>query len=177
MARINLIVCDLCREQIDNEDGGKFKIGLEGPEFSMLGEICSTCYEALLARLKSEKSPSTVKASKGSPVKQALVTPDVPIDDELSYADPNQVPVGPSVEEKADRAATKELLEDELNVVPSRFDKRKANKIVEKNKDACPHHFKTWQDGKVICAAAPNGVDGPLNSFRGCGKILITSEY
>jgi hypothetical protein len=54
---------------------------------------------------------------------------------------------------------------------------RLANKVVSEQKGACPHHFKSYQDGKIVCGPAPDGFKGELASFKGCGNALTAAEY
>jgi len=174
MARISLIICDLCKEQMSDAEGGQYKVTLSFNK-DLEGEICGKCHGALMARLLSDEKPKlTSKKAKKKPQLNATrsttsATPDL-------YGPPEELS-GPSEEDKAGREPTKELLEDEMTKVPSRFDKKIASKVVRAIKGSCPHHFKSYQDGKIVCGAAPDGFQGELASFKGCGNILTKAEY
>lgn len=184
MARISLVICDLCKNQIEQDDVGKYEVSLvlngSLPQLET-GEACRKCYTALFNRLKSPKKielkPKTTKKHE-KPYSGSTKAWDLGVEDgaEDGYAGPVKA-IGPSEEEKGERKATKELLEDELTKVPSRFNKAKATSIVNKARSKCPHHFKNWNDGKVICGPAPDGFEGELASFKGCGQALSAKEY
>jgi len=57
MARISMILCDLCKQEIKYEDGTDYGIILfklkENKEKKEEGEICLKCYRSLLNRVKS----------------------------------------------------------------------------------------------------------------------------
>lgn len=176
MARINLIICDLCKEQIKEKDSGIYEITLtanKGVDADN-GEVCPDCYNALLQRLKSPNGPKILQRPQKNLADNSDVTVDrLPI---ASLPAPEKS-LGPSEEEKVKREPTKVLLDDEMVKVPSNFDRAIAAKVVREQRGACEHHFKSFKDGRVVCGNPPDGFEGELASFRGCGKVLTAAEY
>ena len=179
MARISLILCDLCKEKISKEDDGAFEISLiqnVGEGNLLAGEICAKCHASLTARLLSTEKLNVRSPQQPAAVRKTARDLLVEKTAEDLYEAP-EAPIGPTKEEKAGRKPTSDLLEDELVQVPSLFDLKRANKVVDILKGGCPHHFKSWADGRVTCGPAPDGFQGALASTRGCGKILTAAEY
>lgn len=187
MARIT--ICDLCKERIKDEESKQGELtlsfyeaiidtddtdGIDREHKELCGELCHKCTTLLRKTIQGEKPLVAEKAQKKPSHRTRTQEPDE--EEDVLYAAPD-APLGPSEEEKAAREPTKELLDDEMVKVPSRFDKRRANKIIDKQKGKCPHHFKSFKDGKVVCSAAPDGYQGDFASFRGCGKTLQPGEY
>jgi hypothetical protein len=146
------------------------------------GEICTVCYKALMGRLKGDKPAIHARreAVEKAPKPRATQRANRAAEDEPESA---YEPAMPSIGQAKDdgREATKELLEDELQVVPSRFDKRKASQAARKMRGGgCPHSFKSYRDGKAVCGPPPDGFNGDLAKLdnpNGCGKVLTESEY
>lgn len=185
MARIT--ICDLCKERIRDDESkqgeltlsfyvqkGEEDKGLMNDHEELCAELCLKCTTLLRITIEGEvpmRSPE-------SPQKNRSGDATTPSDTKttVSYAPPGKA-VGPSEKDKATREPTKELLDDEMVKVRSRFDKHKASKIIREQKGPCDHHFKSFHDGKIICGDAPQGIKGDLASFRGCGKTLTKAEY
>lgn len=174
MARISLIICDLCKNQMNTEESQEeYSVTLSSlNETETSGEICFKCYKSLLNRLKS---PEKLEVKKAVAAKPPLVKP---LADYQEAPEPGEAT--PIAAEDYERPAesTEELLDQEIKIVPSNFDRRKAVKAMrEMNDGSCLHHFKTFRDGKVVCADAPGGVEGELAGFKGCGKVLNARQY
>jgi hypothetical protein len=201
MARIT--ICDLCKNRIKDDESKQGELTLsfytnielvpcgntdcvedafckpctdqDIPKHQeLVGELCQSCTTLLRKTITGDsplRPPQSLQKKPeqfGAPaVESVSVSP---------YALLEKA-VGPSEEEKSEREPTKELLDDEMVTVKSRFDKRIALQVVNKQKGSCPHHFKTFNDGKVTCGPAPDGMQGELATFKGCGKTLIASEY
>lgn len=179
MARIT--ICDLCKERIKNDETRRGELSLSffatedmSEKDEVLAELCDKCTDLILKTIKGDEPLVAQKAQKKPVLRTRTQEPEEEEDD---LSDAPVAPLGPSAEEKAAREPTKELLDDEMVKVPSRFDKKRANKIIDKQKGKCPHHFKSFKDGKVVCSAAPDGYQGDFASFRGCGKALMEGEY
>jgi len=202
MARIT--ICDLCKNRIKDKESEQgllalsFYIFLEvvpcgnadcatsdiycapcaggviSKPAKLDAELCLSCTtmlrkaiegdEPLRAAQKPEKKPARFEAPA---VEYTLVDAYGPAGEAL----------GPSEEEKAVREPTKELLEDEMTRVPSRFNKSTAAKVVAAKKDKCNHWFKSYEEGSIICGDAPLGIKGALANFKGCSKKLVKGEY
>lgn len=195
MARIT--ICDLCKDRIkddeskqgeltlsfyvpitklegDTHEDGEETEGSFGEHKELAAELCHSCTSILRKAIEgddplvtSKSPPKNPKRSRESVVEHRLAD---------AYGDAGES-LGPSEEEKAAREPTKELLDDEMAKVPSRFDKRKAAKIVASQKDKCGHHFKSYKEGAIICGPAPKGIQGELANFKGCGKTLTKAEF
>lgn len=184
MARISLVLCDLCGDKMNDEEVDLYKVNLicekeDENSYDRLetGEICRTCYHALIDRLKGDKVAlqSRRETVEKPPAKNATEAP--PEQVESPYGAPDK-PIGQNTTDG--RTPTKELLDDELQVVPSRFEKRKAERAARKMRGSCPHNFKMWKDGKVVCGPPPDGFNGELDKLdnpNGCGKTLNEAEY
>ena len=186
MARISLIICDLCGDKINEDEAGQYEVSLICNSNGSIepGEMCGSCYKALLLRLRSETKPVLRAAEKSLEKRTDPVA--TPASSTTSAAPEASEPaLGPSEAEKAERKPTKELLDDELTKVPSKFNRRKAEaKVTEMKGGTCPHYFKSVDDkGRIICSAAPPGASIPADaqghrvSTGGCGKVLTKAEY
>lgn len=180
MARIT--ICDLCKERIKDDESKQGGLTLlfyleseptQEPQ-KLSGELCQKCTTLLRETISGDDPLIKPQAATIIPTVGTAPTPQVTTAD--TYG-PIEKAVGPSAEEKASREPTKELLEDELVKVKSRFDRSKAAKIVAEQKGKCAHHFKSFRDGKIVCSSAPDGFEGELASFKGCGQILEPGEY
>ena len=200
MARIT--ICDLCKNRIRDDESKQGELTLSFyTEINMVpcdntdcgatpGVYCKPCadqdipkHEELVAELCHSCTTLIRKTITGD---DPLVTSKKPQKKperfgapavERSDIPPTGEPLGPSAEEKAERAPTQELLDDEVMAVPSRFNKRRAVKMIAAQKGECGHHFKGFHEGKIICGNAPKGIKGDLKGFVGCGKALAGSEY
>jgi hypothetical protein len=157
------VYCDPCSDK-----------GLLSKHTALVAELCHSCTTLICKTItgddpliKPQVAPQIAPQRVGQ---RPQATPSV------AYAPPEKA-LGPSEEEKAERTPTKDLLEDEMVKVPSRFDRTVANKAVSEQKGTCAHHFKSFRDGKVVCGNAPDGFKGDLASFRGCGNVLTAAEY
>jgi len=196
MARVNLVLCDLCGKKINDEEVDSYRVNLIcekeqiggghlGPDALETGEICLKCYAALLHRLKSDKKSPILETPVESPTQTASGATREPRaraatqDTESEY----EAPSAPATEPQRGSTgeSTKELLEDELRVVPSRFDKLKAMVAAKKIRgSSCPHSFKSYRDDGVVCTGPPDGFSGDLEMLdnpNGCGKKLTKGEY
>jgi hypothetical protein len=141
-------------------------------EVTLEGEICDDCFCTLRNWLLA-------------PADAALEKPNKSLSDGLhDMVEATTPPV-----EDAEPAAVKALKppkpvdknrgkieEGELNVVASRFDRNKAASIVNEQKGPCAHHFKRFEEGKILCGGAPPGYTGEHANFSGCGKKLTDAE-
>lgn len=203
MARIT--ICDLCKERIKDDESKQGELTLSfytnielvpcgnsdcsGDSFckpcldqnipkhqELVGELCNKC--ATLLRETIEGDDPLTKRQPAPIISAVSMTPTPKQSTSGGYA-PLEKAIGPTLEEKATREPTKELLEDEMVKVPSRLDRKIANKAIKEMKGGttCQHFFKTFRDSKVICSDAPGGIEGELAGFKGCGKVLTKAEY
>jgi len=140
MARISLVICDLCKEKI--EDEAIFGIVLTSrDEMGTNGEICKNCFRSLLSRLKS--SPETVLQTRlrtqGGPNNSPQSLRCIGVQDGgsgvvLGVSDAVSHPEG-----------SKELSDGEFKV-PSQAH------TIPREKSSCNHDRKSFADnGEVIC--------------------------
>lgn len=179
MARIT--ICDLCKQQIKKDEAGPFGLGLSRPEPVGIVEmeVCGICATLLIELFESDEPPAAFLKNEVKEVRtrSTLTLPASPAAP-LEFSEP----VGPTAAEKAKRQPTDELLEDEINKVPSAVNHTKGSRELaekwaeEDRQKGCEHHFKTFEDGKIICADAPKGMRGKHSSFKGCGKRLGMGE-
>ena len=191
MARIT--ICDLCKERIRDDESKQGELtlsfyvhdestekvfgedeGLMDKHTELTAELCLSCTTLLRKTIAGDDPLTPPESLQKKPEHFGAPAVEGPLAN--SYAPPGDA-VGPSEEEKASREPTKELLDDEMVKVKSRFNKDSASKVVRKQKGSCAHHFKSFLDGKVRCGPAPDGMKGELSTFKGCGKTLVASEY
>lgn len=160
----------------DEESGRGYSIALSTSDDSpedrdYFGEICTVCFETLRNWLLAPTDAALEKPNKSlSDGLHNMVQASIEAADD---AEPAEIKALEPPKVKGDRG---KIEEGELNVVKSRFDKAKANQAVRKTKGACAHHFKSFDDGKIVCGNAPPGFTGELSTFRGCGKVLTDAE-
>lgn len=166
MARISLVICDLCKEKIAPKHDGLYEISLikNGKDAQLeAGEICSKCYRALLNRLMSEEK---LKA-------QSVVT------QQSRVIQTQDEPTKRTQSKSGKNIPTDGLEEFELQAIPPSLDLNRGSKdIARLNREAakkCPHLYKRYKDGAIICTDATD-VKGPLAGFKGCGKKLQKNE-
>jgi len=168
MARISLIICDLCKNEMTKEESGEeYSVTLSSLNGgNKNGEACEKCFTALLNRLLSTQKPKVIVKSTPPSQPVAVSKPETI----------SEKPVAPVAQASS---STEELLEDEIKHVPSNFNPRKAAKAVREmnNGETCLHHFKSFKDNRFICIDAPGGLEGELSGFKGCGKPVSASEY
>lgn len=183
MARLSLIICDVCKKQMSDEDAAEeysvalFRVGTDGstPESLHDGEICIECFETLRNWLLAPTTAALEKPNKSlSDGLHDMVQTTASVADD---AEPAEIKALEPPKTKGERGKIKE---GELNLVKSRFDAQKANQVVKETKGACSHSFKSMQDGKIICSNAPPGFTVPGGykggSLTGCGKILTEGD-
>lgn len=170
MAKVT--VCDLCKKAILDESDYSICIAHEtDKEQTHSGEVCTECFETLQNWLLAPAAEALRDPKKSlSDGLHEMVRPNVEV---VEDAEPAEIK---ALEPPRSSDKRGKIEEGELNVVKSRFDKRKANKVVSETKGKCDHHFKSFEDGKIICSPAPPGFQGELATFRGCGKILTETE-
>lgn len=189
MARIT--ICDLCKQRISDEsEPNKLTLSFyanapqetedAGPDHILDAELCEKCTGVLRNRIESPDALTIAPA----PQNPIYVAGDLRVEDAIStLPGPATNAVGPSEEDKANRTPTEDLLEDEIHKVPSSVDLRKGSKGVRdlnrkivKDKGPCAHHYKSFEEGTVMCADAPPDIRGPYANFKGCGKSLMDDE-
>ena len=182
MARISLIICDLCKKQME-ESHEEYSVAISfcvpdetsptnvtGGEHK--GETCKECFETLrnwmLAPAEAALEKPNKSLSDGLHGMVEATTP--PVEDGEPAAVKALEPPKP-IDKKRGK-----IEKGELNVVASRFDRHKAASIINEQKGSCAHHFKRFEEGKIICGNVPPGYTGEFANFSGCGKILTETE-
>jgi len=144
MARISLVVCDLCKENI--EGAAVYGIALiryndTGEEYKEnKGEICPNCYRSLVSRLNKEVEPASwlPPRAQQAPSNSRQSLRCVGVQDDGSGV----VGVSDAVERPP---GSKKLCEGEFKV-PSQAH------IVPREKPNCKHDRKSFADnGELIC--------------------------
>jgi len=176
MARINLIVCDLCKKQMTATLEYRLAFFIDQKDdrnHNYDGEICQECFETLEVWFLAPNDVTLEKPYKSlSDCLHDMVLDQQP---QPTPRPPAQIKaLDPSKQSDSTRG---KIEAGELNIVKSSFDKNKANTLVNKIKGSCPHHFKRYDDGKIVCVGPPDGFTGEFSSSKGCGKNLTDAEF
>lgn len=183
MARISLIICDLCKIQMTEEESRQDNCVtlLSLGEEKQTGEICPKCFKSLMHRLTSVEKPVVVTKSpaQSAPLldQKSLSKAEINLEGAQTEVQPPGVTV---IKQNIEgRESSDQLHDDEMNIVPSLFDKRKARKALREMNGGsnCLHHFTSFRNGKIICSPAPPGIEGEHAGFRGCGEIVPAKHY
>lgn len=144
-----------------------------GEDNNYNGEICTECFETLRNWLLAPSNAALEKPNKS--LSDGLH--DMVLSTISAPADQEPVEIK-AIEPPRAKDGRGKIEEGELNIVKSRFDIKKANQIVTETKGKCPHHFKSFEDGKIVCGNAPPGLSIPdyKGALVGCGKILTEGE-
>ena len=171
MARISMIVCDLCKEEIKEDDtsydivlssykkkplksGSLVRVEESQPKSQEEGEICSNCHRSLVARLN--KLPDDILRTQ----KIALTFPNKPINPhEPAQFDWPLAPLTGAIGQKSGENVSDELSEGQINSQKAKqlsegeFKvKSRAHMIKRPKYPKCTHDKKSFGDnGKFIC--------------------------
>jgi hypothetical protein len=179
MAQIT--ICDLCKKQVKKRTGlSKLSLSayINKLKRQVEAELCESCVTELVARLDADED-----IAPREPLQSPVKTSSTQVG---SVVDSSQVPtlaVASKPQKSASGKATEELLDDEMVIIPpakdlrkGSKDARKTNAEIVKKRGSCPHQFKRYENGVIICIDAPPGVQGEFATTRGCGKKLREDE-
>lgn len=174
MARVSLIICDYCKEARELL-GGTLTLSIDEGHEKPTNSSWEICHECAYNLEKTLKAPNVIQKPRSyflledamARATQCGELPEHPKGDLCDTAPSSPRPRGKK---------TDALLEGELVNVKSTFNKEEANRKVESTRSKCPHHFKSYEDGKIICGNSPIDAQGPFAGTKGCGKTLGEHE-
>lgn len=193
MARISMIICDWCKNEFDEEsvkDGIVLKRS-DGKEKEF--EICRECLKTIKARLEARSLNNVTfqrvySRNSEEKLEDAIArietnveemdepgAPEVFAEGDIRIIEDEQPKKSKEQFEREFRAASK-LKHGELKQIPSGWRAPTRQEIIEEERSrGCPHKFKSYDGGKVICVDAPPGYHGE-GPRTGCGKVLQPDE-